>query len=136
MPFLSRKQILAIAAVIEIALNARDRPIFARFITLHQKVPKRHLERILQRLVHKGILTSGLGAHGGYQLAREPDLITVDEIVRSMIEEEAGDTPQSIIEREIVIPALRDSETMFSEALRRLTIGDFAHAAQAERRRE
>jgi len=99
-------------------------------------VPKRHLERILQRLVHKGILTSGLGAHGGYQLAREPDLITVDEIVRSMIEEEAGDTPQSIIEREIVIPALRDSETMFSEALRRLTVDNLAHAAQAERRRE
>jgi Rrf2 family transcriptional regulator, iron-sulfur cluster assembly transcription factor len=129
---LSRKEILAIAAVIEIAVNARDGPISARTITVRQKMPVRHLDRILQRLVHNGILTSGSGSRGGYQLAREPGLITIDDVVRSMIEAEEGDRPLSKIERKIVIPALREAEAMLSETLGRLTIDDLAHAARAE----
>jgi len=134
-PFLSRKQIMAIAAVIEIAVNTRDRPISAGTITLNQKAAKRHLERILQALVHQGIITSRAGSYGGYQLAREPHLITLEEIVRCMIEKEAGDAPQSIIAKEIVIPALHEAETLFSEALRRLSIDDFTPPTKAKRRR-
>jgi DNA-binding IscR family transcriptional regulator len=95
-------------------------------------MPVRHLDRILQRLVHNGILTSGAGSRGGYQLARGPGLITIDDVVRSMIEEGEGDRPLSKIERKIVIPALREAEAMLSKTLRRLTIDDLAHAARAE----
>ena len=91
---------------------------------------------MLPVLVHNGILTSTRGLHGGYQLAREPSLISVDDIVRAVTEAEGViDGPQSLIESKIVIPALHEAETALSEALRRLTIDNLARAAQGKRLR-
>jgi len=125
---------MAVAAVTDIAVNARHRPVPASAIALRQNVPDRHLERVLQVLVHSGILTSTRGIRGSYQLGREPNLICVDEIVRALSEEEgACGGPQSLIETDVVIPALQDAETALSETLLHLTIDRLARAGQAER---
>ena len=56
MSLLPRKNILAIAAVIDIALNARDRPVAGKTMATRQGLAPRHLEPVLQALVREGIL--------------------------------------------------------------------------------
>ena len=56
MPLVSRKGILAIAAVIDIAIHARSRPVSAKALAARHKLPPRHLEPVLQALVRDGIL--------------------------------------------------------------------------------
>jgi hypothetical protein len=56
MPLMSRKGLLAIAAVIDVAINARARPVSAKALAARYRLPPRHLEPILQALVRDGIL--------------------------------------------------------------------------------
>ena len=79
---LSRKQTLALEAVLDVALNARPDPVQARDITKRQKVPQRYLEHIMQALVRADILRGVRGPRGGYRVARERRRISVGEIVR------------------------------------------------------
>src|SRR5439155_19162388 len=71
MPLLPRKGALAIAAVIDIAVNARGRPVAAKALASRHRLPPRHLEPVLQALVRHGILKGTRGPRGGYELARE-----------------------------------------------------------------
>jgi len=48
---LPRKNILAIAAVIDIALNAGDGPVSGKEVAARHHLPPRHLEPVLQALV-------------------------------------------------------------------------------------
>ncbi len=79
---LSRKQVLALEAVMDVALYARPDPVQARDITARQSVPQRYLEQIMQALVRANILRGVRGPKGGYRLARERRRISVGEIVR------------------------------------------------------
>ena len=67
MPFLPRKGILAIAAVVDIALNDRDHPVSAKTLATRHGLPPRHLEPVLQALVREGILRGIRGPGGGYR---------------------------------------------------------------------
>ena len=71
MLLLPRKGVLAIAAVLDIALNARGRPVAAKSLAGRHRLPPRHLEPVLQALVHEGIFHGIRGPRGGYELARE-----------------------------------------------------------------
>src|SRR5215469_1873556 len=83
MPLLQRKGVLAIAAVIDVALNARNRPVSAKAVAARHKLPPRHLEPVLQALVHDGILKGVRGPRGGYEVARELAKITAEDILNS-----------------------------------------------------
>src|SRR6266496_73113 len=80
---LPRKGALAIAAVIDIALNARGRPVAAKALAHRHRLPPRHLEPVLQALVRHGILKGTRGPRGGYELARAQNRISVDDILRA-----------------------------------------------------
>jgi Rrf2 family protein len=82
MPLVSRKGILAIAAVIDVAVNARARPVSAKALAARHKLPPRHLEPVLQALVRDGIVRGMRGPHGGYELARAHRSISVEDILR------------------------------------------------------
>jgi Rrf2 family transcriptional regulator, iron-sulfur cluster assembly transcription factor len=90
---LSRKTLLALEAVIDIAFNARSEPVQAKEITGRQGVPQRYLEQVMQQLVRAGILKGVRGPKGGYRLARERRRITVGEIVRVVRTLESGEDP-------------------------------------------
>jgi Rrf2 family transcriptional regulator, iron-sulfur cluster assembly transcription factor len=125
LPLLARRQILAIAVVTDIAINARDEPARTRDVASRLNLPKpRYIEPLLQALTNKGILTITRGAHGGYRLARKPLLISVDDIVRAVTDTDGmtESKSHSVIEREIVYLALRRVEGALTEALQRLTI--------------
>lgn len=134
MPLVSRKSILAIAAVIDIAVNARSRPVSARALAARHKLPPRHLEPVLQALVHDGILRGIRGPHGGYELARDHCDISAEDILRAAsAAEEAGEPalPGSRLVNDVVRPALSEAERMFSIALGRINIADLARHAEA-----
>ena len=83
MNLLSRRSVLAIAAVVDVALHSRSAPVAAKALAWRHKLPPRHLETLLQGLVHAKILKGVRGPRGGYELARERRRITIGEIVRT-----------------------------------------------------
>src|SRR5258707_8039021 len=83
MSLLSRKGLLAIAAVVDIALHSRSRPVSAKALAARHALPPRHLEPVLQALVRDGILKGIRGPRGGYELARDRKRITADDILRA-----------------------------------------------------
>jgi Rrf2 family protein len=79
---LSRKTLLALEAVIDIAYTSASEPVQAKEITARQGVPHRYLEQVMQQLVRAGILKGVRGPRGGYRLARERKRISVGDVVR------------------------------------------------------
>ena len=110
MALLSRKGLLAIAAVIDVALHGRGRPVSAKALAARHALPPRHLEPVLQALVRMGILKGIRGPRGGYELARERRRITADDILRAAGTIEDGErsaaTAGSALLNDVVIPAV------------------------------
>jgi Rrf2 family protein len=137
MPLLPRKGILAIAAVIDIALNAQGRPVAAKALATRHRLPPRHLEPVLQALVRHGILRGIRGPRGGYELAREQRRISAEEILRAAgSADELDDVPlsDSYLLGKVVMPALGQAERAFSTALARITVEDLTHSAEGLRK--
>lgn len=134
MPLVSRKGILAIAAVLDVALHSSSRPVSAKALAARHKLPPRHLEPVLQALVRNGILRGVRGPHGGYELAREHGSVSAEDILRAI-----GDTdddahlqlPNSALANHVVRPALSEAERSFSSALGRISVEDMALRAAA-----
>jgi Rrf2 family protein len=137
MSLLPRKGLLAIAAVVDVALNGRDRPVSAKALAARHGLPPRHLEPVLQALVHDGILRGVRGPHGGYALARERVQIGIDEIVRAAaaVRDDDGAIASPLI-AEVVSPAVAEAERAFSGALSRINVDDLARRVEASGRRE
>ena len=136
MPLLPRKGALAIAAVIDIALNARGRPVAAKSLATRHRLPPRHLEPVLQALVRHGILKGTRGPRGGYELAREQRRITADDILRAAgtADDMNGAPAGSTLLNKVVMPALGQAEHAFAAALARINVEDLAHSAAALRK--
>lgn len=139
MLLLPRKGVLAIAAVLDIALNARGRPVAAKSLASRHRLPPRHLEPVLQALVREGILRGVRGPRGGYELARNESEIGADEILRAAgTVEETNELPLngSPLLSDVVVPALERAEETFSTALSRITVADLAKSADASHKPE
>jgi Rrf2 family protein len=135
MPLVSRKGILAITAVIDVAINARLRPVSAKALAARHKLPPRHLEPVMQALVRVGILRGVRGPHGGYALARESRRINADDILRAAdTTEDEGDPPlpNSPLVNDVVRPALAEAQRVFSAALSRISLEDMVKLAEAK----
>jgi len=133
MPILPRKAALAVAAVIDVALESPARPLTAKFLSTRYSLPPRHLEPLLQALVRQGILRGVRGPRGGYELARERSRITVDEILRAADSaEEINGVPfaHSKLLKQIVMPALGQVERACAQALARINLDDLARSAE------
>src|SRR6187455_927267 len=98
MALLSRKGLLAIAAVIDVALHGRGRPVSAKALAARHALPARHLEPVLQAL------------------ARERRRVTADDILRAAgtIEEADRAGAGSALLNDVVIPAIGQAERAFS----------------------
>lgn len=131
MLLLPRKGVLAIAAVLDIAINSRGRPVAARALANRHRLPPRHLEPVLQALVREGILRGVRGPRGGYELARGEDDIGAHEILRAAgTAEDKNDPPLagSALLTHVVVPALIRAEEAFAAALSRITVADLARS--------
>ena len=120
---LSRKTLLALEAVIDIAFNARPEPVQAKEITARQGVPQRYLEQVMQQLVRAGVLKGVRGPRGGYRLAKERRRISVGDVVRvaESLEDEETEVidPRSDLGIRIVSPLI---QTLQDEVMARLDV--------------
>ena len=132
---LSKKTVLALEAVVDIAYNARPEPVQAKEITERQGIPQRYLEQVMQHLVHEGILKGVRGPRGGYRLARERRRITVGEVVRlvSQLEvnhDDPDDSAGSELGEVIVRPLIDSAVQKMLDQLDQVTIEDLCRQAE------
>lgn len=136
MALLSRKGLLAIAAVLDVAVHGRERPVSAKALASRHALPARHLEPVLQALVREGILKGVRGPRGGYELARERRRITADDILRAAGTIDDSGEPSvagSMLLRDVIIPAVSQAERAFASALGRINMDDLARRAEPYR---
>jgi Rrf2 family iron-sulfur cluster assembly transcriptional regulator len=134
MNLLSRRSVLAIAAVVDVALHSRSVPVAAKALAARHKLPPRHLETLLQGLVHAKILKGVRGPRGGYELARERRRITVGEIVRTAISLSTADPEDlgsnSVLLERVIDPAVRSAGETFLANLDSITVEQMCDAAE------
>ncbi len=136
MILLSRRSMLGIAAVVDIAIHARLGPVSAKALAARHNLPPRHLETLLQALVKAGILKGVRGPRGGYALARERRKIMAGDIVRaamsSQFEDDDHPTPESRLVDTIIAPTVRVAGEAFLSALDRYSIEEMCQTADAK----
>ena len=132
MPLLSRKGILAIAAVIDVAINSDVRPVSAKALASRHGLPPRHLEPVLQALVHEGILRGVRGPRGGYELGRDQAEITANEILRAAVtvDDTFGGPPQGFAGGHSGDPGARPGRTRLCGHSRRHQLDDLIKRAE------
>jgi Rrf2 family protein len=80
---LSTKSRYGLRAMFDIAYNCGSAPTQIQDISRRQQISPRYLEQIFQNLKRAGILKSKRGPQGGYSLSRNPDEITILEILNA-----------------------------------------------------
>ena len=133
MSHLSRKSLLALEAVLDVALHARPDPVQARDITKRQGIPQRYLEQVMQALVRANILRGVRGPRGGYRLARERRRISVKEIfdvIQTLEKDDDYIRSASDLNRDIVEPFHQHLQTALSAAMGETTIADLCANAR------
>jgi len=132
---LSRKTLLALEAVIDIAFNARPEPVQAKEITARQGVPQRYLEQVMQQLVRAGVLKGVRGPRGGYRLAKERRRISVGDVVRvaESLEDEENEAidPRSELGIRIVSPLIQTLQDEVMARLDAISIEDLCQRARS-----
>jgi Rrf2 family protein len=140
MPFLSRKSILAIAAVTDIALNAEEKhAVAAKDMAGRLRLSPRHLEPVLQALVREGILKGIRGPQGGYRLARQQGQITAEDllrIARTVAPDAEEPVPDLPLLKEVVAPALAKAQRACSDSWARISLADLTRSAATRRKPE
>ena len=133
---LTKRLLFAIEAVLDIAYNGRAAPVRSAEITEREGIPRRYLEPVLQELVRDGILIGIRGPSGGYRLARERQLISLGDIVRTVRHLETGEDPisgpaGSALGHQVVRPLWVELQEETMRRLDALTLEDLcARAAQ------
>lgn len=135
MILLSRRSLLAIAAVVDIALHARPSPVAAKHLASRHNLPPRHLETMLQALVRAGILKGVRGPRGGYEIARERRRITAGDIVRAAMASTGEDSmppvPESKLVDDVIGPMVAKAGGSFLQELDSVTVDDLCRQADA-----
>ncbi len=72
-----------VRAVFDIAYNSSGKPCQVKEIAERQALSPRYIEQIFQKLKRAGIVKGVRGPSGGYCLAKEPEKISVGDIVRA-----------------------------------------------------
>jgi Rrf2 family transcriptional regulator, iron-sulfur cluster assembly transcription factor len=134
MILLSRRSMLGIAAVVDIAIHGRAGPVAAKLLAARHNLPPRHLETLLQALVRAGILKGVRGPRGGYELAKERRKVTAGDVVRAAMAAQLDDDadqpePESRLVDMVVSPAVKIAGGSFLKSLDAYTVEDLCRQA-------
>jgi Rrf2 family protein len=80
----SRKIDYALRAVIHLADEDAERACSVAEIAARERIPRQFLEKIVQELIHKGLVRSRRGPHGGYVLARPAEQVTFKDVIEAV----------------------------------------------------
>ena len=70
-----------VICALHLAKRIGEGPVTGRDIAERERLPADYVEQILIRLRRAGLVKSTRGAHGGYALARQPNQITVRDVI-------------------------------------------------------
>ncbi|MEX2548199.1 MAG: Rrf2 family transcriptional regulator [Chloroflexota bacterium] len=70
--------------MVELARHHGAGPISLTEMADHEALPRPYLEQLVVSLREAGLVTSTRGAHGGYELTREPAEIRMGEVLRAL----------------------------------------------------
>ena len=71
-------------AVIYLSTHDPERSCSTAEIALHQGIPRKFLEKIIQDLIRSGLVRSKRGPDGGYSLARLPHEISFRNVIEAL----------------------------------------------------
>jgi len=80
----SRRVDYALRAAINLARQEPGRAATVTEISTAEGIPKKFLEKILQDLIHAGLVVSRRGAHGGYTLARSSSDVSFKQVMEAV----------------------------------------------------
>lgn len=133
---ISRKILRTIEAVVYIALFHGAQPVNGKKLAEKQGLPPRYLERVLQKLVHEGILRSVRGPRGGYVLARERRRISIGEVYRVVLASDSDDEQDSTrltpVGESVIQPVCMAATQTLLEHLDTITIAQLCEKAYAD----
>jgi Rrf2 family protein len=92
---MTRASSYALHAVAYMALQKSDKPVASHHIAAARGIPERFLLKVLKPLVSARVLLSIKGPNGGYRLARQPNEITMLEILEAVDGPIRGQAPFS-----------------------------------------
>jgi Rrf2 family protein len=81
---ISAKADYAVRAALELAASPDREPVKGERLAEAQEIPLQFLEHILLELKHAGLVRARRGARGGYWLARDPEEVTVADVIRAV----------------------------------------------------
>lgn len=83
---LTTKGRYAVTAMLDLALNAKDRPITLADISQRQGISLSYLEQLFSKLRKQGLVASARGPGGGYRLSRGASDINVAQVISAVDE--------------------------------------------------
>jgi len=129
---LTRKAWYGLIAVKHLAEQPRQNSFSAKDLANSYGFPQEALAKILQGLARAGLLLSHHGIKGGYTLVRDPDQISVLDVIKAS-EEAPGDAIHGKHWRHVEsLPGyhqLHMVSQIVEDALRRVTIADIKEQA-------
>lgn len=81
---LSRKGRYGLRAMLDLAIYAQDKKVSIKSISERENISENYLEQIIAVLKKDGFLKSSRGAYGGYSLNKQPNEISIGDILRSL----------------------------------------------------
>jgi Rrf2 family protein len=81
MSFISTRSRYGLRFLIELTQRNTEGPVDLGSIAEHQAIPETYLAKLVVPLRNAGIIKSARGAKGGYELAKRPSEISVQDVV-------------------------------------------------------
>jgi Rrf2 family protein len=137
---LSNKSEYALLALLELATcYPKNESLQIRQIAELQNIPSRYLEQLLGILRRGGLIKSIRGAKGGYVLTRNPQMITLLDIV-NCIEgldsvENVFDTSPKTLENEVIQIVWQEANQAAKSILQKYTLQDLCDRRMSQERR-
>lgn len=91
---LSRTVTYALQAALQLAQNESSLPVPCSHLAEQGQMPERFLLQILRSMVTHGVLQSTRGVEGGYRLRRQPEEISLLEVIEAVDGPLAADMPE------------------------------------------
>ena len=132
---LTTKGHYSVKALLDLSLQPDNGLVSTREIAKRQDIPAPYLEKLLIEMRRAGLVKSVRGAHGGYQLARQPAKISLGEILEAV-----GETVEPLPNHQ-ASPGQAEDWVTFSiwqrlheklkEALHSITLADLYYDARS-----
>ena len=83
---LTTKGRYAVTAMLDLALNATEKPITLADISQRQGISLSYLEQLFSRMRKQGLVSSARGPGGGYRLSRDAKDINIAQVIEAVDE--------------------------------------------------